>query len=115
MNNNLVEVWREEFESIFNEKYNQVHCGHTLKQWTAQNLMNQEFKFGLNYYIKARKKSQEEVEFWKNEYVSHSETMCRCQGELQKTREQLEVAEAVLSVQCTDSALAYFKDKQGEG
>lgn len=34
--------------------------------------------------------------------------------ELQKTREQLEVAEAVLSVQCTDSALAYFKDKQGE-
>lgn len=36
------------------------------------------------------------------------------QQELQKTREQLGVAEAVLSVQCTDSALAYFKDKQGE-
>ena len=34
--------------------------------------------------------------------------------ELQKTREQLNIAEAVLSVQCTDSALAYFKDKQGE-
>lgn len=34
--------------------------------------------------------------------------------ELQKTREQLDIAEAVLSVQVTDSALAYFKDKQGE-
>lgn len=34
--------------------------------------------------------------------------------ELQKTREQLDIAEAILSVQVTDSALAYFKDKQGE-
>lgn len=46
----------------------------------------------------------------------------KLEQELQKTKaqligvtEQLNIAEAVLSVQCTDSALAYFKDKQGEG
>lgn len=45
----------------------------------------------------------------------------KLEQELQKTKdqligvtEQLAIAEAVLSVQVTDSALAYFKDKQGE-
>ena len=43
------------------------------------------------------------------------EKVRKLEQELQKTREQLNIAEAVLSVQVTNSALAYFKDKQGEG
>lgn len=42
------------------------------------------------------------------------EKVRRLEQELQKTRAQLDIAEAVLSVQVTDSALAYFKDKQGK-
>lgn len=51
----------------------------------------------------------------RNENSKYSIKILELEQELQKTREQLGVAEAVLSVQCTDSALAYFKDKQGEG
>jgi len=89
LENNLEEVWREEFESLFNEKYNKVLCGYTLKQWTTQERIDQERELSLPYYVEARKKAQEDIEFWKNEYVSHSETMCKCQQELQKTREHL--------------------------
>jgi hypothetical protein len=32
---------------------------------------------------------EKDVEYWKKEYVSHSETMCKCQAELQATREYL--------------------------
>lgn len=51
----------------------------------------------------------------RNENSKYSIKILELEQELQKIRDQLEVAEAVLSVQCTASALAYFKDKQGEG
>jgi hypothetical protein len=36
----------------------------------------------------------------------------KLQAELQATKEQLDIAEAVLSVQCTKSAIRYFEDKR---
>jgi len=134
LKNNLEEVWREDFENLFNEKYNKLLCGYTLKQWTTQERMDQEREFAFPYYVEARKKAQEEIEFWKNEYVSHSETMCKCQEELQKTRQKLEKAEKltkqalsiqednygdgsgthVLLIDWAELARQYFEDKQGE-
>lgn len=102
MKNNLEEVWREEFESLFNEKYNKTLCGYTLKQWTTQERMDQEREFAFPYYVEARKKAQEDIEFWKNEYVSHSETMCRCQEELQKTRERHEKCMISFGIKLTE-------------
>ena len=114
LKNNLEEVWREEFESLFNEKYNQSLYGHTLKQWTTQDLMNQEFKFGLNYYIEARKKAQEEINSLRSAYKKNIDSLgaglsedllkilktyptalpyiCEIKQELQKTKEQFEDA-----------------------
>lgn len=73
-------------------------------------------------YEKARKLEQE-LQRLKSNFAGYEnfQREKQLEQELQKTKaqligvtEQLDIAEAVLSVQCTDSALAYFKDKQGE-
>ena len=46
----------------------------------------------------------ESLDILEIEIESDKEKILRLEQELQKTREHLEVAEAVLSVQCTDSA-----------
>lgn len=111
LKNNLEEVWREEVK---------VWINHNLSK--TQSILIHDLC--ERAYLEARKKAQEDIEFWKNEYVSHSETMCRCQEELQKTRERLEKAESILKVsvdinisgwQTYRMANQYFKDKDKQG
>ena len=90
MNQNQNEKYKEEFEVVFSEKFNKEFCGYTLRQWTNQETIDNERKIGLSYYLQAKQQSETEIE---------------------KLREQLEIAEAVLSVQVTDSAMKYFEDK----
>ena len=90
MNQNQIEKYREEFEVVFSEKFNKELCGYTLRQWTNQETIDNEHKIGLFYYLQAKQQSETEIE---------------------KLREQIEIAEAVLSVQVTDSAMKYFEDK----
>jgi chromosome segregation ATPase len=74
----------------------------------------------LPYICELRKeieRLEKDVEYWKKEYVSHSETMCKCQAELQATKEQLKKCESSLDdyAICNDvgaTARRYFIDKQ---
>jgi Fe-S cluster assembly scaffold protein SufB len=76
-----------------------------------------------NEYEKVRKLEQENQRL-KSNFAGYENFQREKQLEqdLQKTREQLigvteqlNIAEAVLSVQATKSAFKYFEDKQGEG
>lgn len=108
LKNNLEEVWREELR---------VWINHNLSE--TQSILIHDLC--ERAYIEAKSRNRKEI---KN-LLELTETLNqirdnlqdenrKLEQELQKTKEQLEVAEAVLGVQCTDSALAYFKDKQGE-
>lgn len=55
-----------------------------------------------------------EESFLRSEIMSLEQQLESCQNKLLGVAEQLDIAEAVLSVQVTASALAYFKGKQDE-
>lgn len=146
MKNNLEEVWENEFESWDKErqksrlvfmnsnpekeaylearKKSQDELDSLRTQLLAQCKISKELLTEKEELEQELQKARDDIEFWKNEYVSHSETMCKCQQELQRTREQLEKAESVLKVSVDINvsgwetyrmANQYFKDKDKQG
>ena len=104
MKNNLEEVWNQEYKDFTLSFY--PESSPLVSTWEI--------------YRMAKVKSQKGIESVRTQLLAQCKISRellvekeQLEQELQKTKEQLEVAEAVLSVQCTDSALAYFKDKQG--
>lgn len=77
--------WREEFESAFtdNLKSYGVVFRRTILPQTVRDLM-------LETYLAARKNAQADIDFWKEEYISHSETMLKAQGEVEKLKAENE-------------------------
>ena len=70
----------------------------------------------LNDEYKKVRKLEQELQRLKSNFAGYEnfQREKQLEQELQKTREQLNIAEAVLSVQVTKSAFKYFEDKQGE-
>lgn len=144
LKNNLEEVWNDEYKDFMLSFYPEssplvstweiYRMAKIKSQKEIKNLLELTETLNQirdNLQDENRNLSQElaqvkkEAEFWKEEYVSHSETMCNCQQELQKTREQLSTCEKLLMRFVPDEktiqwkkreldAKQYFKDKQGE-
>lgn len=78
--------WREEFLieliRIKNLKATVEEMDEILKGGSAWGL---EYEF----YLAACKKRQEDIEFWKNEYVSHSEALLRSNEQISQLKKQL--------------------------
>lgn len=106
------QVWKEEARKAYQDQQSQDNEGGC----------REPIGF-VQGYLAAKKsdfeeiqKARDDIEFWKNEYVSHSESMCKCQQELQKTRERLEIAEKVIEIYSnpeSDEWISHKKELHG--